>query len=97
MCQLKKILFLSIGPDASSFRDPLNRTGTPPSIHVHAAWHSGVDGSRLSLLVERRTRDRKVASSSPDRNGGRLFFSRVNFLCWLLLGVPSTPCYRRGM
>ena len=34
--------------------------------------------SRDSLLVERRTRDRKVASSNPGRSGGRIFLSRVN-------------------
>ena len=48
-------------------------------------------GSRDSLLVERRTRDRKVASSNPGRSGGRIFFSRVNFVCCLLFGVRSTP------
>ena len=31
------------------------------------------------MLVERRTRDRKVASSSPGRSGGRFFFFRVIF------------------
>ena len=31
-----------------------------------------------------RSRDWKVAVSSPDRKGGIVFFSRVNFLCWLL-------------
>ena len=48
-------------------------------------------GSGDSLLVESRTCDRKVASSSPCRNSSKIFFSRVNFLCWLLLGVRSTP------
>ena len=47
-------------------------------------------GSRDSLLVERRTRDRKVASSNPGRSGGRIFFSRVNFVGWLLFCVRST-------
>ena len=46
---------------------------------------------RDSLLVRRRTRDRKVASSNPGRSGGRIFFSRVNFVCRLLFGVLSTP------
>ena len=48
------------------------------------------DGSRDSLLVERRTRDRKVASSNPGRSGGKIFFCKVNILCWLLFGVRST-------
>ena len=37
--------------------------------------------SQDSLLVERRTRDRKVASSNPGRSGRRIFFSGVNYLC----------------
>ena len=41
-----------------------------------------LQGSRDSLmLVERRTRDRKVVSSNPSWSSGRIFFSRVNFLC----------------
>ena len=48
-------------------------------------------GSRDSWLVRGRTRDQKVASSNPGRSGGRIFFSRVNFVCWLLFGVRSTP------
>ena len=48
-------------------------------------------GSRNGFVGERRTRNQKVASSSPGRSGGRIFFSRVNILCWLLFGVRSTP------
>ena len=64
---------------------------------AHIRWR--VRQSRGSLIcyragiacwLELRTRDRKVASSNPGRCGGRLFFSRVNFLCWLSLGVCST-------
>ena len=36
---------------------------------------------RDSLSVDRSTRDREVASSNPGRSGGRLFFSRNNFVC----------------
>ena len=36
------------------------------------------------------TRVRKVASSSPGRSGGRIFFSRVNFVHWLL-SIPFHP------
>ena len=32
-------------------------------------------------LVELRTRDRKVSSSSSCRSGGIMFFSTVNFVC----------------
>ena len=41
--------------------------------------------------LERRTRDWKVAGSSPCRSGGRIFFSRVHFLCWLLFRYPFRP------
>ena len=34
-----------------------------------------------SSVVERRTRDWKVEGSIPDKSDGRIFFSRVNFLC----------------
>ena len=47
-------------------------------------------GVRIACWLERRTRDRKVASSNLGRSGGRIFFSRVNFVCWLLFGVRST-------
>ena len=40
---------------------------------------------------ERRTRDRKVATSNPGRSVRRIFFSRADFVCWLLFGVRSTP------
>ena len=49
------------------------------------------DASRGSLWGEHRTRDRKVASSNPGRSGGRIFFSRVDFVCWLLFDVNSIP------
>ena len=48
-------------------------------------------GAGIALLVARRTRDRKVESSNPGRGGGSIFFSRVNFVCWLSFGVLSTP------
>ena len=38
-------------------------------------------GAGIAQRVERRTRDRKVAGSSPGMSGRRMFFSRVNFLC----------------
>ena len=48
-------------------------------------------GAGIACWLERRTRDRRVESSNPGRSGGRIFFSRVNFACWLLFGVRSTP------
>ena len=41
-----------------------------------------------SLLVERLL---LVASSNSSRSGRRIFFSRINFVCWLLIGVHFTP------
>ena len=48
-------------------------------------------GSGIAQWLERRTRDRKVAGSNPCWSGGRIFFSRVNFLCWLLFRYPFHP------
>ena len=48
-------------------------------------------GAGIAQWLERRTRDWKVASSNPRRSGGRIFFSRVNFLCWLLFRYPFHP------
>ena len=53
-------------------------------------WASGI-----ACWLELRSRDRKVASSNPGRSGGGIFFSRVNFVCWLLFGVRSTPVLRQ--
>ena len=46
----------------------------------------------IAQWLEHRTHDRKVPGSSPGRSGGRSFFSRVNFLCWLLFQYPFHPC-----
>ena len=47
-------------------------------------------GAGIACWLQHRSHDRKVASSNPGRNGGRMF-SWVNFVCWLLFGVRSTP------
>ena len=49
------------------------------------------ESPHIISMLERRTRNRKVTSSNPGRRDGRIFFSRVNFVCWLLFGVRSTP------
>ena len=38
-------------------------------------------GAGIAQWLERRTLDRNVAGSNPCWSGGRIFFSRVNFLC----------------
>ena len=51
-------------------------------------WESG---SGIAQWLERRTHDWKVVGSNPCRSGGSVFFSRVNFLCWLLFRYPFHP------
>ena len=41
-------------------------------------------GERWQLNGRAAERDRKVSGSNPGRSGGRILFSMVNFLCWLL-------------
>ena len=41
-------------------------------------------GARVACWLEHRTRDWKVASSNPSRSSKKIFFSRVNFMCWLI-------------
>ena len=48
-------------------------------------------GAGIAQWLEHRTRDWKVAGSNPCWNGGRIFFSRVDFLCWLLFRYPFLP------
>ena len=49
-------------------------------------------GAGISQWLERRTCDWKVAGSNPCWGGGSIFFSRVDFLCWLLFRYPFHPC-----
>ena len=58
---------------------------------VHYIISLAFSGSQDNLLIECWAHDWKVVSSNPGRSGGRIFFSRVNFACWLLLRVRSTP------
>ena len=48
-------------------------------------------GAGIACWLECWTCDRKVASSNRGRRGGRIFLSRVNFVCRLLFSVSSTP------
>ena len=48
-------------------------------------------GARIACWLERRTRDRKVASSNPGRSGGRIFFFRVNFCVLTLIRCLFHP------
>ena len=58
--------------------------------------------SGTAQWLERRTHDWKVAGSNPCRSSGRIFFSTVNFLCWLLIRYPFHPsvtavAYKRSL
>ena len=57
---------------------------------LHPAWVWG-GGAGIAQWLEHWTRDWKVAGSNPCWNGGRIFFSRVDFLCWLLFRYPFHP------
>ena len=48
-----------------------------------SSGNSSRTGTGIAQWLERRTRDWKVPGSNPCRSGGRIFFSRVDFLCWL--------------
>ena len=49
------------------------------------------DGAGIAQWLERRTRIWTVACSNPCWNGRRIFFSTVDFLCWLLFRYPFHP------
>ena len=58
-------------------------------------WHHAtipVIGAGIAQWLEHQTHDWKVAGSNPCRSGRGIFFSRVNFLCWLLLRYQFHPC-----
>ena len=58
------------------------------SFHGHTScdytYSQGDSSLEKTQWLERETHDWTVAGLSPGRSGGRTFFSRVNFLCWLL-------------
>ena len=60
--------------------------------YIKAANNSSNNqGAGIAQWLERRTRDWKVAGSNPCRSGGRIFFSRVDYLCWLFFRYPFHP------
>ena len=52
-------------------------------------------GAGIACWLECQTHQ-KVVSLNPSMSGGRIFFSRVNFVCWLYLLPVPPPCYRSG-
>ena len=66
---------------------------TPPHGQTRYAIFRGfvsfVSGVRIAQWLKNQTCDWKVMGSNPDRCVGRIFFSRVNFLCWIIsLSIP---------
>ena len=61
------------------------------SVRGHLLLSTSKVGAGIACRLERQTHDQKVASLNPGRSGGRIFFSRFSFVCWLLFGVRSTP------
>ena len=74
---------------------PVNRTGSPQddqTVISNAHFETLFTlGAGIAQRLERRTRDWKVAGSNPCWSGGRTFFSRVDFLCWLLFRYLFHP------
>ena len=64
-------------PGVVAFMDDIELTGATEEGHLDRLDR----GAGIAQWLERRTRDRKVAVSDPCWSGGRIFFSRVNFLC----------------
>ena len=61
-------------------------------INEDVPLRQSLGGARIAQWLEHRTRDWKAAGSNPCWNGGRIFFSRVDFtLCWLLFRYPFHP------
>ena len=61
-------------------------------INEDVPLRQSLGGAGIAQWLEHRTRDWKAAGSNPCWNGGRIFFSRVDFtLCWLLFRYPFHP------
>ena len=63
------------------------RVSSFPERFPHFAW---TPGSRDSLLVTAPDSWSKRCEFESRRSGGRIFFSRVNFVCWLLCERSKT-------
>ena len=58
------------------------------ALHVFSMNTCGVG---IAQGLEHETHDQKVAGSNPCWSSGRIFFSSVNFLYWLLFWYPFHP------
>ena len=58
---------------------------------ANVLWLALPCGDGIAQWLECRARDWKGVGSNPSRSSGRIFFSRVDFLCWLLFQYPFHP------
>ena len=58
--------------------------------HTHTHTHP-IHGAGIAQWLERRTHDWRVAGLNPCRSGRIIFFSRVDYLCWLFFQYPFHP------
>ena len=79
------------GPPEISCNEATHRSHRFQSVNYSVWYTLYTTSAGIACWLEHQTHDRKVVSLNPSRSGGRIFFSRVNFVCWLLLGVRSTP------
>ena len=75
-----RVLYQILILESSRVSNPLRK------ITLLLAWIAGI-----AQWLERRTRDRKVVGLNPCWSSGRIFFSRLNFLCWLLFRYLFHP------
>ena len=57
----------------------------PGTLQISQCW------AGIACWLEHQTPNWKIESLNPGRSGGRILFSRVNFVCWLLFSVRSYP------
>ena len=72
-------------------RDHLRKTQTyslSETVFLLLCLSISLWGTGMAQWLEHRTRDRKVPGSSTGRIGGKIFFSRVNFLSSLVFRYP---------
>ena len=76
--------------ECSSWQFFLNHCGTEPCNHL---WLIDRESFDHHTLVGDSSVVRALGSGlNPCRSGGRIFFSRVDFLCWLLFQYLFHPC-----
>ena len=76
---------------ASHFQMSTKCFTTATTALFHCFWTDPLHSSRIAQWLQHRTRDWKVAGSNPCWSSRRIFFSRVDFLCWLLFRYPFHP------